>query len=93
MLHARSSNLRCGRTSAPISALSRTFRHVSARGKRAVYLLSNPHNPTGVVRTREELTSVASLAREYGGRVVADEVHALLVLPEPSEFTGRRIGL
>ncbi|MEH0532623.1 aminotransferase class I/II-fold pyridoxal phosphate-dependent enzyme [Streptomyces stelliscabiei] len=45
------------------------------------YLLSNPHNPTGTVHTSEELCAVAELARRYGVRVVADEIHAPLVLP------------
>ena len=45
-----------------------------------VLLLCNPHNPTGVVHTRAELTAVAAVAREYGVRVIADEIHAPLVL-------------
>ncbi|WP_369217275.1 MalY/PatB family protein [Streptomyces flavofungini] len=62
--------------------LEEVFRR--ARGRRGTggiaYLLSNPHNPTGTVHTREELTTVAGLARRYGVRVVADEIHAPLVL-------------
>ena len=45
------------------------------------YLLCNPHNPTGSVHTREELTAVAALARRFGVRVVSDEIHAPLMLP------------
>ncbi len=45
------------------------------------FLLCNPHNPLGRAWTREELTALASLARRYGVRVVADEIHAPLVLP------------
>ncbi|MGP3775397.1 MalY/PatB family protein [Streptomyces sp. SDT5-1] len=74
-------NLRIG-----LKALEAAFQHVNARGKRAVYLLSNPHNPTGVAHTREELTAVALLAREYGVRVVSDEIHGPLVL-SGAEFT------
>lgn len=48
---------------------------------RTVLLLANPHNPTGVVHTRAELEAVAELANRYGVRVVADEIHAPLVLP------------
>jgi len=44
------------------------------------YLLCNPHNPTGSVHTREELTAVAALARRFGVRVVSDEIHAPLML-------------
>jgi cystathionine beta-lyase len=45
-------------------------------GKGAVYLLCNPHNPTGTVHTEAELAEVAQLAHEHGVRVVADEIHA-----------------
>lgn len=44
-------------------------------------LLSNPHNPTGVVHTRDELGQIAALARVHGVRVISDEIHAPLVLP------------
>lgn len=47
----------------------------------AVFLLCNPHNPTGTVHTRHELTQLAAAAREYGITVVSDEIHAPLVFP------------
>lgn len=47
-----------------------------------VYLLCSPHNPTGVVHTRDELTAVATLADSYGVRVIVDEIHAPLTYPE-----------
>ncbi|HEY3480945.1 MAG TPA: aminotransferase class I/II-fold pyridoxal phosphate-dependent enzyme, partial [Streptomyces sp.] len=66
-----------------LDTLEDTFRQARKRhGDGGIaYLLSNPHNPTGTVHTRGELTAVAALARRYGVRVVADEVHAPLVLP------------
>ena len=42
-------------------------------------LLCNPHNPTGRVFTRDELTALATIVDRHGARVVADEVHASLV--------------
>ncbi|MEV8569515.1 MalY/PatB family protein [Streptomyces sp. NPDC051322] len=63
----------------------RRAREASGKGKIA-YLLSNPHNPTGTVHTFEELAAVAELAHRYGIRVVADEIHAPLVLPG-AQFT------
>lgn len=51
-----------------------------AAGARA-YLLCNPHNPTGIVLSRDESEAVAELAERYGVRVVADEVHAPLTYP------------
>ncbi len=52
----------------------------------SVYVLCNPHNPVGRVHSREELTAVAELAGRYGVTVIADEIHAPLVLPG-AEFT------
>lgn len=46
-----------------------------------VLLLCSPHNPTGVVHTRDELAAVAALAEAAGVAVVVDEIHALLVGP------------
>ncbi len=48
-------------------------------------LLCSPHNPTGVVHTREELGELAELAASHGVEVVVDEIHALLV-PDASTF-------
>ncbi|MFB6618523.1 MalY/PatB family protein [Streptomyces sp. NPDC056367] len=62
-------------------ALEDAFVRARRGGRRAAFLLSNPHNPTGVVHTRTELEAVAALARRHGVRVVADEIHAPLVLP------------
>src|SRR5262245_47071755 len=46
-------------------------------GARA-YLMCNPHNPTGTVFARETLVAIATLADEFGVRVLADEVHGPL---------------
>ncbi|MFF7311828.1 aminotransferase class I/II-fold pyridoxal phosphate-dependent enzyme [Streptomyces sp. NPDC008137] len=61
-------------------ALEESFRQAVSGGGRAAYLLCSPHNPTGVVHTEEELSAVAALAERYGVRVVADEIHAPLVV-------------
>lgn len=52
----------------------------AVRNGPAAFLLCNPHNPTGTTHTRTELERVAQLADRYGVRVVADEIHAPLVL-------------
>ncbi|MGI8826357.1 MAG: MalY/PatB family protein [Chloroflexota bacterium] len=54
--------------------------HAFASGARA-YLLCNPHNPTGHVFSRIELKRVAELTEHYDVLVLADEIHAPLVLP------------
>lgn len=51
------------------------------QGARAV-LLCNPHNPSGRAFEHAELRAVAGTVERYGARVVSDEVHAPLVLPE-----------
>jgi cystathionine beta-lyase len=56
-------------------ALERAF-----AGGAALYLLCNPHNPTGRALTRDELTAVAELAERHGVIVLADEIHAPLAL-------------
>lgn len=47
----------------------------------AVFVLTSPHNPTGRVYTRAELASLAERCRERRVWVLADEIHAPLVLP------------
>jgi cysteine-S-conjugate beta-lyase len=51
-----------------------------ASGARA-YLLCSPHNPTGRVFSRAELEAIVELAERYDVLVLADEIHAPLVLP------------
>lgn len=69
-----------------LDGLEQTFAAARRDGAKVVYLLCNPHNPTGAVHTRAELTAVAALARGYDVRVIADEIHGPLVLPD-AEFT------
>ncbi|CAL9648940.1 Putative cystathionine beta-lyase [Streptomyces sp. enrichment culture] len=63
-----------------LAVLEEAFRQAVEGGRRAAHLLCSPHNPTGTVHTREELSAVAALAERYGVRVVADEIHAPLVV-------------
>jgi cystathionine beta-lyase len=66
-----------------LDALGEAFARATAGGRAAAYLLCSPHNPTGVVHSEEELTALADLARAADVRVVADEIHAPLVLDGP----------
>ena len=45
------------------------------------FILSNPHNPTGRVLPRAELEAIAERCAARGAWVLADEIHAPLVLP------------
>lgn len=62
-----------------LGALEEAFARARKSSAAPAYLLCSPHNPTGVVHTRDELTAVAGLASTYGIRVVVDEIHAPLV--------------
>lgn len=46
-----------------------------------VLILCNPHNPGGVVWTREELETIADVCAEDNVIVFSDEIHADLTLP------------
>ncbi|WP_329439594.1 MalY/PatB family protein [Streptomyces canus] len=59
--------------------LEDVFARVRKGAARPAYLLCSPHNPTGAVHSADELADVAALARTYGVRVVADEIHAPLM--------------
>ncbi|MDF1605838.1 aminotransferase class I/II-fold pyridoxal phosphate-dependent enzyme [Nocardioides sp. YIM 152315] len=69
-----------------LEALDRAFAAARASSPRAVYLLANPHNPTGVVHTVAELTSVLELAATHGVTVVSNEIHAPIVYSD-AQFT------
>ncbi|MBW7572378.1 MalY/PatB family protein [Caproiciproducens faecalis] len=45
-----------------------------------LYMLCNPHNPSGRIWSREELVTLISLCQKYGTVVVADEVHSGMIL-------------
>ena len=66
-----------------LPALTGSFAEAAGHG-RAAFLLCNPHNPTGTVHSSAELAAVAEAAEAAGVRVVADEIHAPLVLPGAS---------
>lgn len=69
-----------------LAALDRAFGEATATGRRAAYLLCHPHNPTGTLHTADELRALGELATRHGVRVVADEIHAPLVLGPGSRF-------
>jgi len=44
-----------------------------------VHILCNPHNPLGIIFTREELSTIADLAKEHHVLVISDEIHSPLL--------------
>jgi len=49
--------------------------------KCTVFLLCNPHNPTGRVWSRQELQQMSDICHRHGVRIVSDEIHCELVMP------------
>jgi cystathionine beta-lyase len=62
--------------------LDQLSRAIDARTR--IFLLCNPHNPTGRVLTREELEAIAEVVLAHNLVVVTDEIHQDLV------FSGHR---
>jgi cysteine-S-conjugate beta-lyase len=58
-----------------------SFEEFEASLKKGVklFLLCNPHNPSGRVWTRDELTKMAELCKKYNVIIVSDEIHSDLV--------------
>ena len=57
------------------------FESQCADEKTTVFLLCNPHNPTGRVWTREELGRMNDICLRHGVKVVSDEIHCELTMP------------
>ncbi len=57
------------------------FEAKCADEKTTLFLLCNPHNPTGRVWTRQELTRMNDICMKHEVRVVSDEIHCELVMP------------
>lgn len=57
------------------------FETKCADEKTTVFLLCNPHNPSGRVWTREELQRMYDICKKHGVKVVSDEIHCELVMP------------
>ena len=53
---------------------------VCRRESPKVLILSNPHNPAGIVWPAEDLAAVAEIGRKYNVLVISDEIHADMAL-------------
>jgi cystathionine beta-lyase len=56
------------------------------KGGVKVHILCHPHNPVGVIFSRESLQQLATLAKRYGVYVISDEIHGPLVY-QTKDFT------
>ena len=57
------------------------FEAKCADEKTTVFLLCNPHNPTGRVWTKEELSRMNDICMKHGVKVVSVEIHCELIMP------------
>ena len=57
------------------------FETKCADEKTTVFLLCNPHNPTGRVWTAEELNRMNEICLRHHVKVVSDEIHCELIMP------------
>ena len=57
------------------------FEAKCADEKTTVFLLCNPHNPTGRVWTKEELERMNDICLRHHVKVVSDEIHCELMMP------------
>lgn len=56
-----------------LNALEESFK------KSKIFILCSPHNPTGHIFTKDELSIIASLAKKYDVLVISDEIHSPIV--------------
>ena len=79
-------NMGCELVASPLVLVNNRFEvnweDVEAKAKRAdVFLLCNPHNPTGRVWSREELERLADIMRREHLFVLSDEIHCEFAFP------------
>ena len=79
-------NMGCKLVPSPLVLRNNRFEinweNVEAKAKQAdVFLLCNPHNPTGRVWSREELEHLASIMRREHLFVLSDEIHCEFAFP------------
>ncbi|WP_085032683.1 MalY/PatB family protein [Ensifer aridi] len=71
---------------APLTRTETGYRYDAAvfeaaiRPNTKIFILSNPHNPTGNVWTEDELRSMGEICARHGILVVSDEIHQDLVM-------------
>lgn len=57
------------------------FEKKCADEKTTIFLLCNPHNPTGRVWNKDELKQMNSICLKHGVKIISDEIHCELVMP------------
>lgn len=58
-----------------------SFEAVISQKQTKIFLLTNPHNPTGKVFTKEELERITQICDKYQVFVISDDIHKDIVYP------------
>ncbi|TKY83959.1 PatB family C-S lyase [Pectobacterium polonicum] len=61
------------------------FEQIIVKNKVKLFFLVNPHNPTGLMLSRKELSIVADICEQHAVTVVSDEINSYLIYDD-SEF-------
>lgn len=56
------------------------FETFCAKEETKLFILSSPHNPVGRIWTTEELQRLAQICAAHGVKIIADEIHADIIL-------------
>ncbi|MFC1834939.1 aminotransferase class I/II-fold pyridoxal phosphate-dependent enzyme [Thermodesulfobacteriota bacterium] len=57
--------------------LEQLLLRLSHEKKQHLLVLNNPHNPTGILYSKEELTEIADVCKRHNTFILADEIYAL----------------
>lgn len=55
-----------------------------------MFIMCNPHNPTGQCHTLEEINSIMEICERYNVWVVSDEIHADIIMPNQKHISSYR---
>lgn len=57
------------------------FEALCAESQNKMFILCNPHNPTGRVWTQDELSKIGEICAKHHVFVISDEIHSDLIMP------------
>lgn len=68
------------------------FERKIADEKVKLFILCSPHNPAGRVWTRDELERMLNICRQYGVKVIADEIHQDIIIGDRRQIPAATVG-
>ncbi len=81
-------NNKCNAELSPLKAVGDSFavdfddfEARAAKEETKLFILCNPHNPTGRVWTKEELQQMRDICRRHNVTVASDEIHCEIIMP------------